>query len=140
MNHVQNIWYAFLPSPPAASRHVPCTNPRPDLQEHDYRCPLLLYVLGFLLLNPSSSRMRFYTWQPCGQAEVVTGVSNTFRYPGTHVSVFIAHTVQNSYCSSIFIKKLPTYNARASEIEQGDFTGVQTPERQPARVAQQSIG
>ena len=53
------------------------------------------------LLLSSSTRRRFYTQRPSGQA-VVTGVVPS---PPRYVpSIFIAHRVQHSHSSSIFIE------------------------------------
>ena len=55
------------------------------------------FFLSSLLL-PSLTRRRFYPQQPSGQA-VVTGVS-----PPVRAFIFIAHRVQHSHSSSIFIE------------------------------------
>ena len=53
-----------------------------------------------IFLFSSSTRKRFYPQRSSGQA-VVTGVVASPRYVP---SIFIAHRVQHSHCSSIFIK------------------------------------
>ena len=62
-------------------------------------CFLFCFPSAFLL--SSSTRKRFYPQRSSGQA-VVTGV---VRSPPRYVpSIFIAHRVQYSHCSSIFIE------------------------------------
>ena len=58
------------------------------------------FFLSSLLLS-SSARKRFYPQRPSGQAVVTGVVPFSPRYVP---SIFIAHRVQHSHCSSIFIE------------------------------------
>ena len=62
----------------------------------------LFFVFCFLIITllSSSTRRRFHPQRSSGQA-VVTGVVPSPRYVP---SIFIAHRVQHSHCSSIFIE------------------------------------
>ena len=65
------------------------------------RCDLNFFVFSPSLLLSSSTFRTFYAHRPSGQA-VVTGV---VPFPPRYVpSIFIAHRVQHSHCSSILIK------------------------------------
>ena len=83
-----------------------------DVQHH-HIIVLNIYVRIFLLLfqffnffDPSlllssSTPRRFYPQRPSGQAVVTGSVPSSPRYVP---SIFIAHRVQHSHCSSIFIE------------------------------------
>ena len=73
-------------------------------QQSEYQVPgtvvlLFVFFLSSRLLS-SSTRRRFYPQRSSGEA-VVTGVVPSPRYVP---SIFVAHRVQHSHCSSIFIE------------------------------------
>ena len=95
-------------------------------QQSEYQVPgtvvlLFVFFLSSRLLS-SSTRRRFYPQRSSGEA-VVTGVVPSPRYVP---SIFVAHRVQHSHCSSIFIEccyltlsrfPLINFNARKSPYE-----------------------
>ena len=72
----------------------------PDERSSVHSLGFFTYFFLSSLLLSSSTRRRFYPQRSSGQA-VVTGVVPSPRYVPSN---FIAHRVQHSHCSSIFIE------------------------------------
>ena len=91
-----------VPFGPAITVHldmIPCLYIRPN--RYQVWSVFFCFFFSSSLLLSSSTRRRFYPQRSSGQAVVIGVVLSPPRYVP---SIFIAHRVQHSHCSPIFIE------------------------------------